>query len=130
MKSIHTTVIFFILFLMSITEIHSQSKDSVPQVKKSKYFFIPTNLDSIKKLNNSLIWTKNYTENKPFSIYNATSETNDLYFINADTIRYIKSNVMIENNFRNNKIDSFNPVGASNLQSGVLLGVFNLLLKK
>jgi hypothetical protein len=120
-----------ILVLISISNIYSQSKDSLYKIKKAKYVFIPTNLDSIKKLNDALIWTKNGSlKNNSFSIYNKASGTNDLYIINTDSMKYNKSILINENNFRNNKIDSFNPMGASNLQSGVLLGVFNLLLKK
>jgi len=120
-----------IVVLISISNIYSQSKDSLYKIKKAKYVFIPTNLDSIKKLNDALIWTKNGSlKNNSFSIYNKASGTNDSYIINNDSMKYNKSILINENNFRNNKIDSFNPMGASNLQSGLLLGVFNLLLKK
>ncbi|MEN2400862.1 hypothetical protein GKZ90_0013840 [Flavobacterium sp. MC2016-06] len=130
MKQIaHLATIFLVLF--SISNLYSQSKDSLPEIKKIKYRFSSTNLDSIKRLNNTLIWTKNNSVKNPyFSIYNQTSKNNDQYAFSTDKVQYVKSNVLTENYFRNNKIDSFNPIGASNLQSGVLLGVFNLFLKK
>jgi hypothetical protein len=57
-----------ILVLISISNIYSQSKDSLYKIKKAKYVFIPTNLDSIKKLNDALIWTKNGSlKNNSFS---------------------------------------------------------------
>lgn len=64
-----------------------------------------------------------------FSIYNNVSQLNDNYNYINDSIKYNYSNKLIENDFRKNKIDSFNPNGAPNVTYGIISGIFNLLVK-
>lgn len=120
-----------IMLVMSSKNLYSQTNDTVSKFKKPKYSFVETNIDTIIKMNKSLKWTsKRAVKTESFSIYNKTTKSNDFYILNADKSNYTKSDILIENNFRNNKIDSFNPSGASNIQSGVLMGMFNLFTKK
>lgn len=64
-----------------------------------------------------------------FTIYNGVTQQNDNYIFEKGGLKYNYSNVIIENNFRGHKIDSFNPNGSSNITSGIISGFFNLLLK-
>ena len=64
-----------------------------------------------------------------FSIYNNVTQLNDNYNYTNDSIKYNYSTKLIENDFRKNKIDSFNPNGAANLTYGLISGIFSLLVK-
>lgn len=120
-----------IILVITSANLYSQTNDSISKLEKSNYNLTATNIYNIGKLNNSLIWTTKITsKTNSFSIYNETTKANDLYILNSDILKYTKSFTLNENNFRNNKIDSFNPTGASNIQSGLLMGVFNLFIKK
>lgn len=73
-------------------------------------------------------------------IYNRNTGTNDIFSLvyqedleNQDhqEWKYEKraSIILLENGFRANKIDSFNPYGAESLEQGLLAGVLNLLFQ-
>ena len=65
-----------------------------------------------------------------FSSYNETTKLNDSYLINNEEYVYTKSSMLLENNFRNLKIDSYNPYGVSNVKSALILGVVGEFLNK
>lgn len=67
-------------------------------------------------------------------IYNKSTGMNDIFspIYQEDQLwRYEKkaSIILLENEFRGNKIDSFNPYGAESLEQGLLAGVLNLLFQ-
>lgn len=69
---------------------------------------------------------------KVLTLYNRTSGINDIFspvYKDGQVIRYERrgSIILLENEFRTNKIDSFNPYGADSLGQGLLVGVLNLL---
>jgi hypothetical protein len=48
--------------------------------------------------------------------------TDDIFIIKKDTANFVKSTINFNNNFRSPKIDSFNPYGASDAKSGLIIG--------
>lgn len=131
MKIIQFIAASLLFGLLAKTTAYGQSKDSSSGINKKAYTFKATKFDSIRKINSSIGVLKNESivKNYSFSVYNKTSKSNDVYLMSNDSSKYSKSKILIENNFRNNKIDSFNPTGAPNVQSGILMGMFNLLVK-
>ena len=65
-----------------------------------------------------------------FSIFNNTTKLNDFYFVQKDTFYYHKSVFIPENSIYQPKFDSFNPSGASDFGSAVLVGLINTVLGK
>ena len=65
-----------------------------------------------------------------FSSYNKTTRLNDFSFIKNDSLVYVKSSVVLENNFRGGKVDSFNPYGVGDVRYALILGTINSILKK
>ena len=65
-----------------------------------------------------------------FTIYNKTSQLNDLFCTKKDTIYYQKSIFITENHLYGIKTDSFNPGGAPDLGSALLLGLLNTVFGK
>ncbi|AUC76393.1 hypothetical protein [Olleya sp. Bg11-27] len=62
-----------------------------------------------------------------FFAYNPMTALTDRYSVNNGNFIYNTSNLVLENNFRANKIDSFNPYGVSNIGSALIFGVFGKL---
>ncbi len=116
MKKLKTLI--FLTLLGFGTSIYAQSKDALlPKTNLFKSF----NLD-FKHINfseNSLL----------FSSYNETTKLNDIYLLNNDSFIYSKSSLILENNFRGHKIDSYNPHGTSCITSSLILGLVNSILK-
>jgi hypothetical protein len=65
-----------------------------------------------------------------FSVYNPTTAANDTYVQTGNSMYYTRSQVVLENNYRGVKIDSFNPNGASDMKSAIATGLFNTIFKK
>ncbi len=63
------------------------------------------------------------------SSYNKTTGLNDVYFPQNDSLVYVKSNLVLENEYRGSKIDSFNPYGAPDVKYGLVLGVVYSFIK-
>ena len=74
--------------------------------------------------------TVNAKSKLAFSSYNKTTRLNDFSFIKNDSLVYVKSSVVLENNFRGGKVDSFNPYGVVDVKHAVVLGVVRSLLNK
>ncbi len=73
-------------------------------------------------------------DSKSLLIYNRNTRTNDIFSPvkqEDDTWRYERraSVFLLENQFRGNKIDSFNPYGSDSLGEGILVGALNLLFQ-
>ena len=64
-----------------------------------------------------------------FSVYNATTGFNDSYTGYRNSFSYSRSTVVTNNQFRGVKIDSFNPYGATDFKSAVLIGVLNSIFR-
>lgn len=99
---------------------------------------IPSTFNFFKSLNFGLN-TTNYNfnfkkialkKNLSFSSYNPITKLNDTYLIIDGEYSYSKSNFLFENNFRAQKIDSYNPYGASNMSTALLLGTVGEFLNK
>ena len=111
-------ILLFLALLVLSTSIYAQSKDSL-STKTNLFKKFNLNFKTINFSKNSLI----------FSSYNETTKLNDIYLINKGSYIYSKSSRIIENNFRRNKVDSFNPHGASNFGSAIILGLLGSILK-
>lgn len=131
MKPVQFIAACILLCFFAKPAAYGQSKDSLKVFSRKPYAFTATKFDSIRRISSSAGIYKNkaVTNDYSFSVYNKTTKNNDLYLLNNNSAQYSRSDILIENNFRNNKIDSFNPAGAPNVQSGMLMGVFNLLVK-
>lgn len=60
-----------------------------------------------------------------FSIYNPITGLNDTFTGGSHSFSKIGSNLIPDNQFRDVKIDSFNPYGATDFKSAILLGIIN-----
>lgn len=89
--------------------------------------------------NSPLFDLKNYTfqlsnlrtnPQNEFSIYNKTTQLNDFYGVKKDTLYYRKSVMMPLNNYYSTHSDSFNPNGAPDFGSAVLVGLINTFINK
>jgi hypothetical protein len=109
---------FIVFMLFSFSVLYSQT-DSIHK-KSFKYLLVlKTKQDSIKPF----IFSLNLNDNKDiFSVYNQSTKLNDVFIIKNDTTTLVKSIYNINNNYRNPKIDSFNPYGASDVKSGLIIG--------
>jgi hypothetical protein len=65
-----------------------------------------------------------------FTVYNKTTQLNDFYYVKKDTFYYQKSAFIPENHMFQPKLDSFNPSGASDLGSAVIIGIINTVFGK
>lgn len=65
-----------------------------------------------------------------FTIYNKTTQLNDFYYVKRDTFHYQKSVFIQQNHLFQPKIDSFNPSGASDFGSAIVLGLINTFIGK
>lgn len=65
-----------------------------------------------------------------FTVFNKTTQLNDFYYVQKDTFYYQKSVFIPENSIYQPKFDSFNPSGASDVGSAVLVGIINTVLGK
>ena len=65
-----------------------------------------------------------------FTIYNKTSQLNDIYYIKKDTFYYQKSVFIHENQLFQPKVDSFSPSGATDFGSALILGVIHTIFSK
>lgn len=68
--------------------------------------------------------------NLAISSFNKTTQLNDVYVLNNVSTVYLKSNLILENQYRGFKIDSFNPYGVGDVRYAMVLGVVNSLLNK
>ncbi|WP_194851658.1 hypothetical protein [Nonlabens antarcticus] len=121
MKNIITLLILGVALSMN-----AQTSDSLQTTNK------PTqNFNSVfdgYKYSLDLKNTVNAKSKLAFSSYNKTTRLNDFSFIKNDSLVYVKSNVVLENNFRGSKIDSFNPYGVVDVKYGILLGAIKSVL--
>jgi len=66
-----------------------------------------------------------------FSVINATTSLNDIYYLGSgNKMNYSKSVFIPENFMRGVKIDSFSPNGCNDLAGAIVLGVLNTVFSK
>lgn len=124
MKKFRT--LLFMTLLVFGTSIYAQSKDSL-NTKHNMLGSLNFKIKNYALDFKDIDFTK---KNLFFSSYNETTKLNDSYLISNKEFIYSKSNLLFENNFRGQKIDSYNPYGVSNLETGLILGVIGELLNE
>ena len=110
-----------ILYLLLLASASYSQIDTIHKKKLKSFFIISQNDVVIKKID--------FKEHKELlSIYNPNTKLNDVFMIRKDSTNFVKSAVNFNNNFRNPKIDSFNPYGTSDAKVGLIIviigGVF------
>lgn len=121
--------LLILVALFGVTSLFAQGKVSFLDT-------IPSKMDCFK-INLEESPTKNYVFNfkligsKPsqLSVYNSITKYNDIYFVQEDNYYNSNPKLVMENNWRSNKIDSLNPYGAPNLGSAIVFGVLDVLLE-
>lgn len=108
----------------------SQTNDTIYNKTKNLFAF-SFKIDSLSKLKPNLDYNFKTTYTPLLSIYNRNTKLNDLYYLPKDSIYFAKS--VIYNTYQFTKQDSFNPYGANNLGTGLIIGsintVFNCIFK-
>lgn len=108
---------------------YSQINDSIINGKTSKFYTYKFNFDTIQK-NALAINLKLDTKNSnSFLAYNKNTGLNDLYFIKNDTTYYYVKSINLNDSNQYPKKDSFNPYGASDFKSGLIIGAVGELFK-
>ena len=74
--------------------------------------------------------TKLINTSNQLSVYNSFSKNNDNYILQQGEYYVLSPKFLLENNWRGNKIDSFNPYGAPNIGSALVLGFISVLFDK
>jgi len=117
-----------IMLIVCYSQLYAQSKDSLNlKYKLSKNLKLDFLYNDFTLNFKRIDFSKN---NISFSEYNPTTGLNDNYSLINDEHVYTNSSFLFQNNIRGPKIDSFNPYGASNIQTSLVLGTFNKLLDK
>ncbi|QZK91010.1 hypothetical protein IQ05_00128 [Flavobacterium tiangeerense] len=109
-----------ILSLLFFTTILYSQIDTTHKKDLKNFFILSQKKDTIK--NFSLKFDFKDFSTELFSAYNQNSKLNDIFIIKKDTSNFVKSTINFNNNLRNPKIDSFNPYGASDAKSGLIIG--------
>ena len=109
-----------ILCLFFFTSILYSQTDTINKKSLKNFFMLSQKNDIIK--NFSLKFDFKDFSKEMFSAYNQNSKLNDIFIIKKETSIFVKSTINFNNNFRNPKIDSFNPYGASDAKSGLIIG--------
>jgi hypothetical protein len=109
-----------ILCLFFFTSILYSQIDTIHKKDLKNFFMQSQKKDTIKNFSLKFDFTDFSTE--LFSAYNQNSKLNDIFIIKKDTANFVKSTINFNNNFRSPKIDSFNPYGASDAKSGLIIG--------
>lgn len=91
--------------------------------------FYKNQFSSIDFSKNISIDYKNIKPNS-FSLYNPSTGNNDYYSFKKDTLKMCFSKIESKNIYPlNNRIDSFNPKGTSDIRAALVIGVLNLLFE-
>ena len=71
-----------------------------------------------------------YITNNQLSVYNSFSKNNDNYILQQGEYYALSPKLVLDNNWRGNKVDSFNPYGAPTIVSAFVLGFITVLFDK
>ena len=105
-----------ILYLLLLASASYSQIDTIHKKKLKSFFIMSQNDVVIKKID--------FKEPKELlSIYNPNTKLNDVFMIRKDTTNFVKSAINFNNNFRNPKIDSFNPYGTSDAKVGLIISI-------
>lgn len=120
--------IFTLLVLGFALSLNAQSIDSLQTTIKPVQS-LKADFDGYKYVSQfkNVIQPKSNLE---ISSFNKTTGLNDVYFRKNDRLTYVKSNSVVENQYRGFKIDSFNPYGVGEVRYAFVLGVLNSFLNK
>ena len=97
---------------------------------------LPTNLNQLANIRLDATPKIDYTldleslkldDTKTFSIYNPQTQLNDFYSVTSDGFDYLNTTPVFNNLFRGRQIDSFNPNGANDFGSAIVMGFLNSL---
>lgn len=114
---------FIILLLLSNVCLFSQIKtDTIQPILQPIKMDVNLNTNRYFISFNQLQFYTKYD----FSIFNRTTMLNDNFSVYKGQFEYKNSFLIPENMLFNSKIDSFNPNGASEFDSAVLMGFLNL----
>ncbi len=108
----------------------AQNKTSFADTIQVKKEYFKINLNDLPVIQNTIDFKSVNAYTTQFSIYNTYSTYNDVYFLQNGNYYRSNSNLVLENNLRGSKIDSFNPFGATDLGTAVVFGFINFLLDK
>ncbi len=108
-----------VLYLLFLTSAMYSQTDTLHKKGIKTFSIMSKKDDTIKKFPLKFDFKDS---NELLSVYNQNTKLNDLYMIKKDTANLVKSTINFNNNFRNPKIDSFNPYGASDAKSGLIIG--------
>ena len=121
----------FIIFFYCFAS-YSQVNETIIKFKKDT-IKVNKQISDFNKIDSTLLYKPNITlkfnssDLNSFSTYNRNTKLNDIYLPSKDTLYYEKS---IQINFNQYmQKDSFNPNGASNFGSGVIIGTLNTIFK-
>ncbi|MGQ7945162.1 hypothetical protein [Flavobacterium sp. WC2509] len=104
----------------------SQTNDTIYNKAKnlSVFSFKP---DLLSKFKPNLNYKFKATTIPVLSVYNRNTKLNDIYYLPKDSIYATKS--VVFNTYQFIKQDSFNPYGANNLGTGLIMGAINTVFK-
>ena len=119
-----------IAFLVSSSCLFAQ-EHSLVKLPKNLNQLATIHLDVIPKTHYSIgLESLKLDTDKTFSIYNPQTQLNDFYSITPNGIDYLNTKPVFNNLYRGRQIDSFNPNGASDFGSAIVMGVLNSFINK
>ena len=121
----------FIILFYCFTSYSQVNQTKIPftkdTIKLNKQISFYNKIDSTLLYKPNFIFKFNSSDLNNFSIYNRNTKLNDIYLHSKDTLYYEKSTYINSNQYIQK--DSFNPNGASNFGSGVIIGALNTVFK-
>lgn len=122
--------LIFALVLFYGTFFFAQNKVSLADTIQVKKNYFKIHCDDMSLIKNTFDFRSIGVNRTQLSVYNSFTKYNDVYFLQNDNYYYSNPRLLLENNWRSSKIDSFNPYGAPNLGSAIVLGLITVLFEK
>ncbi|WP_299682594.1 hypothetical protein [uncultured Dokdonia sp.] len=124
-------ILFLFLFLsgtMLQAQVQTPTINGILDIDASN-FFIQTKRVQNMDINFSFRFNRlpNIDGINSFSRFNRVTGLNDTYVRYKEKYEYTSSSILLENQFRISKIDSFNPNGSTSFGNAVVNGVLNLI---
>lgn len=128
-----TQIMAFLIFGLITSVGYSQTAPKTQQLSNALSLSLPQYNVTSSGLGLKLGGFK-LKDTRSLLLYNKTTGVNDIFspvYTEEQTITYERtaSIILLDNQFRANKIDSFNPYGAESLGQGILVGALNLLFQ-
>lgn len=121
--------LFLSLFLMSFAiQAQTPSINGILDIDASRFLLQTKRVQNID-IDFSFRFNKlpNIDGVTSFSRFNRVTGLNDTYIRYQEKYEYTSSSLLLENQFRISKIDSFNPNGATDFGNAIVNGVLNLI---